>query len=110
MNQSLENDFHLVAYLDDFNNIESLKKLKSFRKFHTKNTDKFFHFKYWVVDNKELAKKLKINTDEEVGNVYMVRQSTEFNFNKKNINLCGYDFHCEKILTAKDTFSDSKHL
>lgn len=55
MNQSLENDFHLVTYIDDYKNAEGMKKLKNFRKFHTKNTDKFFHFKYWIVEDKELA-------------------------------------------------------
>ncbi len=56
MNQSLENDLHVVAYIDDITNEESLKKLKNFRKFNTKNTDKFFHFKFWVVSDKDLAK------------------------------------------------------
>ncbi len=55
MNQSLENDLHIVTYIDDYRNAEAMKKLKNFRKFHTKNTDKYFHFKYWIVEDKELA-------------------------------------------------------
>jgi len=55
MNSSTENDFHVVAYIDDYRNDESMKKMKNFRKFHTKNTDKFFHFKYWLTEDKELA-------------------------------------------------------
>ena len=42
----------------------SIKKLKNYRKFHTKNTDKFFHFKYWVCENKDLAKKMNIDTEK----------------------------------------------
>lgn len=74
MNQSGNNDIHIVTFIDDFHNVESIKKLKNFRKFHTKNTDKFFHIKYWVVDNKELAEKLKIDTEpSKIGDVYMIR-------------------------------------
>lgn len=76
----MENDLHVVSYVDDIDNKENMKKLKNFRKYHTKNTDKFFHLKYWIVDDLQLAKKLKINTDQEhIGDVYMVRQSTIFN-------------------------------
>jgi hypothetical protein len=51
-----------------------MKLLKNFRKFHTKNTDKFFHFKYWITEDKELAEKLKINTHpERIGDVYLIR-------------------------------------
>ena len=63
MNQSGDNDMHFVAFIDDYHNEGSIKKLKNFRKFHTKNTDKYFHLKYWIIENKELAEKLKINTD-----------------------------------------------
>lgn len=53
MNQCGENDIHLAVYvpkLDDLTNEERsklLKKYKSFRKFNTKNTDKYFHIKMW---------------------------------------------------------------
>jgi hypothetical protein len=49
MNQSGDNDMHLVCYIDDLYNTESTKKLKNFRKFNTKNTDKYFHIKFWIV-------------------------------------------------------------
>lgn len=100
MNQSLENDLHMVVYIDDYNNADAMKKLKNFRKFNTKNTDKYFHIKYWIVDNKDLAELLQISTDKEsIGDVYLLRQSSMFNFNKKNTVLCGYPFNSEKILT-----------
>lgn len=55
MNSSSGNDFHVIAYIDDYKNKESMKKIKNFRKFHTKNTDKFFHFKFWLTEDKDLA-------------------------------------------------------
>jgi hypothetical protein len=62
---------HFVAYIDDIKNKESLKKIKNFRKYNTKNTDKFFHLKFWVVENKEVADKLLIKTGpENIGDVY----------------------------------------
>ena len=74
MNQSKQNDLHLIAYIDDYNNVEGMKLLKNFRKFNTKNTDKFFHFKYWIVEDKELAKRLKIDTEpKQLGDVYLIR-------------------------------------
>ena len=83
----------MITYIDDYRNAESMKKLKNFRKFHTKNTDKFFHFKFWIVEDKDLATKLKINTDpESIGDVYMVRQKSLFNGYKHNIRLAGYDY------------------
>ena len=64
----------MIVFVDSFKNDESIKKLKNFRKFNTKNTDKFFHFKYWVVDSPELAAQLKIDsTPENIGDVYLVR-------------------------------------
>ncbi len=62
-----------------------MKKLKNFRKFHTKNTDKFFHFKFWLLEDPALAEKLKVSTNvEDIGDVYLLRQSSVFNHGKKN--------------------------
>ena len=79
MNQCGENDCHLVTNMPNARDPEALKELKTFRKFSVKNTDKFFHFKYWVCDSEEIARKLKINTSRP-GDVYLVRQAnTPFN-------------------------------
>lgn len=103
----MENDLHFVSYIDDYNNAESMRKIKNFRKFHTKNTDKFFHLKYWIVDDKSIAEKLKIDTNpENIGDVYLIRQSTPFIFEKKNVKLCGYDYYSEKILNYEDVNKD----
>ena len=74
MNQSGENDLHIVAYVDDYKNAESMKKLKNFRKFHTKSTDRFFHMKYWIVEDASIAEKLGISTsNERIGDIYLLR-------------------------------------
>jgi len=56
MNQSGDNDFHVVAFVPEHLREQGLKNLKNFRKFNTKNTDRFFHFKYWMVEDLALAK------------------------------------------------------
>lgn len=55
-----------------FTDKETLAKLKSFRKFNTMNTDKNFHFKYWILEDPKLADKLKIDTANP-GDVYVLR-------------------------------------
>mmetsp|Transcript_14789 Transcript_14789/g.10694 ORF Transcript_14789/g.10694 Transcript_14789/m.10694 type:complete len:94 (-) Transcript_14789:1041-1322(-) len=92
MNQSGENDVHLISFIDDYHNKEAMNKLKNFRKFNTKNTDKCFHLKYWITEDRELAEKLKIPTDK-VGDVYMLRQTSIFNKQMKNVKVAGFDFH-----------------
>lgn len=111
MNQSFENDLHVITYVDDYKNMDNMKKLKNFRKFHTKNTDRYFHIKFYTVTDKKLAEKLKISTNEEnIGDVYMIRLNGIFNPDKKNTELCGYPFHSEKILSSEDINKDSKIL
>jgi hypothetical protein len=85
---------HIVVYIDDFHNNDAIKKLKNFRKYNTKNTDKYFHLKYWVVEDKDLAENLKISTNpENISDVYLLRQSSDFNFHEKNTVINGYPFH-----------------
>lgn len=75
MNESGENDLHIVSYFPGgFSDPEALKKLKTFRKYSTKNTDKFFHFKYWVLEDQSLAQRLDINVNQP-GDIYLLRQA-----------------------------------
>lgn len=98
----------MVVYIDDFNNAESVKKIKNFRKFNTKNTDKYFHMKFWIVEDKELARQLKISTEpEDIGDLYLVRMSSEFNNFDANTNLSGYKFKSEKILSCDEVANDA---
>jgi hypothetical protein len=56
LSESGENDFHIVVFAENAaTDEEARKKLKTFRKFHTMNTDKNFHFKFWICENKEVA-------------------------------------------------------
>lgn len=86
LNQSGDNDLHLVAYVPPENKEEAMKKLKTYRKFNTKNTDRFFHVKFWFVGDAGLAESLKIDTSESaIGDVYLLRPKSVFNLGKPNI-------------------------
>ena len=103
MNECGENDLHIVSFLPGgFSDPEALKKLKTFRKYSTKNTDKFFHFKYWVVEDEALAQQIGINTSQP-GDIYLLRQAeTVFNASKPNVNLCDFPYSSERLLKAED--------
>lgn len=51
MNQSGDNDFHVIAFVPEKKRDETFKNLKNFRKFNTKNTDRFFHYKFWTLED-----------------------------------------------------------
>lgn len=108
MNQSGDNDFHVVAYVPPTKKAETIKNLKNFRKFHTKNTDRFFHYHFWVCDSVDLATQMGIDTREEAaGNVYMVRPKSVFNTNKPNAKLGGYNYTSSLIMTGEDILKDT---
>ena len=84
-----------------------MKNLKNFRKFNTKNTDKFFHYKFWLVEDPKVAESLKIDTsDESAGDIYLVRPRSAFNLEKSNIKVAGYDHTCKKLLSAEEVVKD----
>ena len=108
MNQSGDNDFHVVAFVPQHLREETLRNLKNFRKFNTKNTDRFFHFKFWLVEDPDLAKQLNISTDDSnAGDIYIIRPSSPFNLGKANVKLCGYDYTSNRILTQEETSKDT---
>jgi hypothetical protein len=83
---------------DDTEKKDLLKKYKGFRKYNTKNTDKYFHTKLWTVTDPALAEQLGISMAEEThGDIWMVRQSTMYNGFQKNIKLAGFDFESRKV-------------
>lgn len=43
------------------------------RRFQTKNTDSFLKIKFWIIKNKDLATKLGIDTEAELGDLYMLK-------------------------------------
>lgn len=103
LSESGENDFHIVVFAENAaTDEEARKKLKTFRKFHTMNTDKNFHFKFWICENKEVAQKLNIDTSKS-GDVYMLRQAkTVFNPKKGNVEIEGYAYTSEVLLTEEE--------
>lgn len=104
MNQCGENDIHLAVYMpslegkSDEEKSQIFKQYKAYRKYNTKNTDKYFHIKMWQVSEEKLAEELGISTKpEDAGDIYMLRQSSHYNENKSNIKLADYDFESVRI-------------
>lgn len=91
----------MVSYGENcFKDKEAHKLHKALRKFSTKNTDKFFHFKYWIVEDLELAKKLGI---EKPGDVYCIRETeTPFNTKPANLDICDFPYTSERLLTVQE--------
>lgn len=111
LNQFCDNDMHMIIYGDNKDIKELNKKTKQFRKMHISNTIKALRIHFWLVTDPELAKQLKISTDKEhEGDAYLIKKTGINNFNKKNITLCGYDFHSEKVIKAEDLLKDGKYL
>ena len=108
MNQCGDNDIHMIAFVDPERRDEVMRTHKNFRKFNTKNTDRFFHVKYWFTSDKALAEKLKIDTSLE-GNIYSLRPHSVYTFEKPNVKICdgGYDYHSKKILSGDEIKSDT---
>ena len=107
MNQSGDNDFHVIAFVPEHLREQGLKNLKNFRKFNTKNTDRFFHFKYWMVEDKALAQQLGMATEDvNSGDVYLLRPASPYNLEKSNIKLCGYDYSSKKLLSSEEILAD----
>jgi hypothetical protein len=98
----------VIAYVPEHLREQTMRNLKNFRKFNTKNTDRFFHFKFWMVEDPKLASELKIDTaDSGAGDVYLVRPASPFNLSKSNAKLCGYDYSSTRILTGEEIAKDS---
>lgn len=102
MNQCGENDIHVISYVPKcFEDIQAHKKLKQLRKFTVKNTDKFFHLKYWIVEDEALARSIRINT-QKPGDIYVLREAeTAFNSDKPNVTICDYGYTSECVLEAE---------
>lgn len=66
------NDNHFVTFWNELNT-DNNKKLKNMRRFQTKNTDSFLKIKFWIIKNKDLATKLGIDTEAELGDLYMLK-------------------------------------
>ena len=102
INKSGDNDLHVITYCEDLKNKEAVDALKDFRKFNTKNQNNIFHYKYWMLEDKALAEKLKIDTGRP-GDVYLVREAnTPYNSKAANIDISGYEFTSEKFLLKEE--------
>jgi len=103
--QSPESTLHFVVYDKDAfktKDTEAMRRLKNFRKFNTKNTDKQFHLKFWMCDDEKLAKGLGIDTSKS-GDIYLLREAeTALNQSKKNTEVAGYPFTSSMILSHEE--------
>ena len=114
MFQSGQNDIHFISYAPDcFTDRESIKAQKTFRKFHVKNTEKQFHFKFWILQDKELAEKLKIDTTKPC-DIYMMREAeTPYNPEvppeHKRVIVNDFNFESQKFLTVEDVETDAEN-
>ena len=72
------------------------------------NSNDLFHYKYWMIDNPEVAKALNISTlPEHIGDVYMIRKHSEYTPKvKPNISIQGYDYISEKLMARGDVEAD----
>ena len=97
------NDLHIVAYMPDLYKKEGADALKIYRKLNIENTatKTVFNYRYWLVDDKEIAAKLQIDTTKP-GQVYLIREAqTAFNNKEGNVNIHGFDFSSERLLTRE---------
>lgn len=78
INQSGDNDIHIVMFGENsFTDKQAHKQQKVLRKFAVKNTDTNLHYKYWVLEDAQLAKRLGI---DKAGDLYVIRETdTVFN-------------------------------
>ena len=96
-----ENDNHFIMFWKDFSK-ENKRKLKNFRRFQTKNTDAFLKIRFWYIKNEELAKRLGINTDGEIGDMYFLKEWTKYNQLKATVIIDEKEFYVHKVNNISD--------
>ena len=97
-----ENDNHFIIFCKEFNK-ENNRKLKNLRRFQTKNTDSFLKLKFWIVKDEEFAKRLGIDINGELGDLYLLKEWSKFNQLKSTTNIEGKDLYVQKINNISDT-------
>lgn len=65
-----------------------------------------FHVHYWMITEEEQAKQLGLDTSK-VGDVYVLRKQSIFTDNlPSNVNINGYEYVNEKIMTKEEAKED----
>lgn len=107
MRSTGNNDIHLVSYAPGcFTDPEAHNKQKPFRKWAVINTDKNFHYKYWIVEDKAMAEQLKINTEKPY-DIYVLREAETLFVPKvpegsQTAEINGYKFESRVLLTKEE--------
>ena len=81
-----------------------MDKLKKFRQYHNNSEHMAGNYKFWLLEDSEIAKRLGIETQEgATGDIYIVRQAgTPFNKAKACCNVFGFQFSSEKVITGQE--------
>jgi len=100
-------DNHFVVFSKEKSK-ESDKKLKNMRRFQTKNTDAFLKLKYWILRDENFAKKLGIDTEGAIGDLYLIKECTKSNMLDATVNLDGKEIHVKKVNNISDVTQSTK--
>ena len=107
MRSTGNNDVHLVSYAPEcFTDSEAHNKQKPFRKWAVINTDKNFHYKYWILEDKAMAEQLKINTERPY-DIYVLREAETLFLptvpeGSQTADINGYKFESRVLLTKEE--------
>lgn len=105
--QSGDNDIHVVAYCGNLAEQSEQDKLKKFRQFHNNSEHLAGHYKFWLLEDPEIAKVLGIPTERPTGDIYVVRQAgTPFNKAKACCNIFGFQFSSELLMRGDEVQSN----
>lgn len=111
MRSTGNNDIHLISYAPEcFTDPVAHNLQKPFRKWSVINTDKNFHYKYWIIQDKQMAEQLKINTESPY-DIYVLREAESLFLPKvpegsETVHLNGYTYESRVLLTNDDVKSD----
>ena len=93
-----ENDFNYCVYMPDSEE-DAVKRLKNMRRFNTKNTDNYLKIRYWLVKDETVARSVGIDTQNGVGELFLIRECTPSNGLKPNKEICSTKFRVKKFKT-----------
>lgn len=61
------------------------------------------HYKFWVIQDPDVAKNLGVSTEDSTGDIYVVREVNPiFNSTQATTRAFGYDFSTSLVMKAAD--------
>lgn len=94
----------MVSYCDDPTQQSQQDKLKKFRQFHNNSEHMAGNYKFWYIEDKNVAKTLGIDTSKgTTGDIYTVRAADpNFTSSKPTSNIFGFKFTSEILMTGPE--------